>query len=124
MLVDVEKNENEELPVPTAWRSTLCDIVESFKSNNFQLTDVPNVKPIDPELAGIIRDSILYYGDALTSLPSETWETSRCIWMLEYWEVLVDLFTANQGRSDLTLFVNVFEVDDGFEFEVKSVHVP
>jgi len=44
--------------------------------------------------------------------------------MLKYWDVVVDLWTAESGCSDLALFVRVFEEKDGFRMEIHSVHVP
>lgn len=43
---------------------------------------------------------------------------------LTYWDVLVDVFTVEEGRSDLVLFARVFERGDGYRFEIASVHVP
>lgn len=45
-------------------------------------------------------------------------------WMGTHWEVLVDLWTIESGRSDLVLTVFVLETTDGFRFEIDSVHVP
>jgi hypothetical protein len=44
--------------------------------------------------------------------------------MRSYWDVLVDLYTAEEGSSDLVLAVRVFELGADFEFEVESIHVP
>jgi hypothetical protein len=124
MILHVEKNEDEELLVPTIWRPTLSRIVNSFKAGDFQLMGISNVDPLSPEKAELINRSIQYYGSALVSLPEESWETSVYIWMLDYWEVMVDLFTSSDGLSDLVLFARVFEAADGYRFKVQSVHVP
>lgn len=120
----VEKNADEELPIPIVWRSTLCEIVDAFKAGDFQIKSIQNVEPLNRENAEIIDESIKYYGDTLISLSDKTWETSIYRWMLYYWEVMVDLFTLNEGGSDLVLFVNVFEKENGYKFQVRSVHVP
>jgi len=44
--------------------------------------------------------------------------------MLDYWEVLVDLYTVNENASDLVLFARVYEEDQRYCFEIESVHVP
>lgn len=44
--------------------------------------------------------------------------------MISHWDVLVDLWTVESGASDLVLFARVFEVENGFRFEIASVHVP
>jgi hypothetical protein len=47
-----------------------------------------------------------------------------CQWMETHWDLLVDLWTAESGRSDLVLAVRVFECDGDYRFEIDSVHVP
>jgi hypothetical protein len=44
--------------------------------------------------------------------------------MRGYWDVLVDLFTVEEGASDLVLAVGVYEKGSAYIFEVQSVHVP
>jgi len=41
-----------------------------------------------------------------------------------YWDALVDLFTEEEGRSDLVLSLHVREGGGEYLFEVMSVHVP
>jgi hypothetical protein len=57
-------------------------------------------------------------------LPEETWKTSACQWMRGYWDVLVDLFTVEEGASDLALAVRVYEEGSAYAFDIQSVHVP
>jgi hypothetical protein len=38
--------------------------------------------------------------------------------------VLVDLWTLESGESDMVLSARVFEVTNGFQIEIDSVHVP
>ena len=64
------------------------------------------------------------YGETLIDLPDETWETSVSQWMGPHWDVLVDLWTAESGRSDLVLHVQVFETRSGFRVEIHAVYVP
>jgi hypothetical protein len=44
--------------------------------------------------------------------------------MWSYWDVLVDLYTVEEGSSDLVLAVRVFERGNDFEFEIESIHAP
>jgi hypothetical protein len=44
--------------------------------------------------------------------------------MRTYWDVLVDLWTVESGRSDLALILRVYESEEEFRFEIESVHVP
>jgi len=41
-----------------------------------------------------------------------------------HWEVLVDLWTVESGKSDLVLDARVFEQETGFRIEIHSVYVP
>ncbi|WP_394203820.1 DUF7668 domain-containing protein [Marinagarivorans algicola] len=64
------------------------------------------------------------YGEELISLPNETWESSICIWMGNHWDVLIDLWTKGEGRSDLVLSAKVAESKNGFYIEVGMIYVP
>jgi hypothetical protein len=123
--VSVSKDENGQRPIPSSWRSTLFDIAEALREGDFGLArGIAEVRPISSQNAMRIALNIKSYGARLTSLPEETWETSACQWMREYWDVLVDLFTVEEGASDLALAVRVREQGPGYSFELQSVHVP
>ena len=124
-IIQILKDEKNQAPIPTAWRRSFIDIVEGLKADDFDLVrKVDGVRPISVEDAARIGDNIKRYGAHLTSLPLETWRTSVCQWMIGYWDVLVDLYTAEEGASDLVLVARVYEVDQAFGFEILSVHVP
>ena len=122
--VAVVKDEEREWPVPSEWRSRLESIADALKDRNYGLNGLEDVDPLDGATAAGIAENIEAYGGALTSLPEESWKTSVCQWQLNFWEVLVDLFTEQEGRSDLALNVSVFERGDGFVFKVRFVYVP
>lgn len=122
--VPILKDEEREHPVPSLWRSKLRDIAEALKDGNFNLFGVADVAPQDDDAASAIARNIKHYGFTLTSLPDATWATSVCQWQLDYWEVLVDLFTVEEGCSDLVLHVHIFERSGGFDFKVHFVYVP
>jgi hypothetical protein len=124
-IIAVSKDEHNQAPIPTAWRRVFVDIVEGLKENDFDLVrKVPGVRPISAKDAIRIADNIRRYGAHLKSLPEETWQTSACQWMIGYWDALVDLFTVEEGASDLALVVRVYEEDQAYAFEIISVHVP
>lgn len=121
----VLKDEENELPVPTLWRRTFIEVVEAFKDGDFRLLrGVAGLRPISEMEADRIAGNIAAYGEKLISLPDGAWGTSVYLWMGDYWEVLIDLYTLGEGRSDLVLFVDVHEGSRGYCFEVTSVHVP
>ena len=122
--VPILKDEEQAHPVPSVWRSKLRDIAEALKCGNFNLLGLAGVDPLDDATAAGIAQNINDYGCELTSLPDASWDTSVCHSQLEYWEVLVDLFTVEEGRSDLALHVHVYEQLGGYDFKVHFVYVP
>ncbi len=120
----VSPDNHEERPVPSEWRSSLFEIVEAIRQGNSTLEGVFGVRPISPLDANRISRNIEVYGTHLCSLSDMTWRTSVSRWMDEHWDVLVDLFTVEEGESDFALYVRVYEVGGSYEFEVESVHVP
>lgn len=83
-----------------------------------------NPSPISKNEADRLRRNIAAYGVHLSELPERAWQTSVCRWMEDYWDVLVDLFTEEEGESDLVLFIKVYEREVSYRFNVESVHVP
>jgi len=123
--IDVIKDLSGQRPVPTLWRETLASIVECLTKGDFELaTGIPGVLKLAAGIASRIEQGITSYGATLVSLPEAAWETSVCQWMRSYWEVLVDLYTEEEGSSDLVLTVRVRESGSSYSFEVISVLVP
>ena len=122
--VPILKDVEREHPVPSQWRPKLADIANALKDGNYALRGLADVDPLDGATAAGIARNIDDYGCTLTSLSPESWDTSVCQWLVDDWEVLVDLFTIEEGRSDLVLHVHVFEDADSFVFKVHFVYVP
>lgn len=120
------KNEDREQPVPEVWRPALSAIVESLiRDDRVLVADLAVVRPMSGDLSQACRDAVQGYGDVtLVSLPQDTWETSVCRWQGDRWQCLVDLWTAQEGRSDLVLDVDVFEDGAGYRYSVNLVYVP
>lgn len=103
----------------------LKEIVDAFVRLDYRLADgVPGVAPVSEETALQIREYIEEYGARLVALPEATWDTSVCIWMGNHWDALVDLWTEEEGSSDLVLQVRVAEVAGGYVLNVYMVYVP
>lgn len=124
--IDVLYDENLK-EVPLLWRDTIWKIVEAFKISdiNFfnQIEGVKKLTLVDFE--EIISD-INLYGETLVSLPSEAWESSQCLWSGDScWHVYIDLYTINEGKSDLILFL-IIELDENnhFHYNVSNFYVP
>jgi hypothetical protein len=119
------KDETTTHPIPSAWRATLRDIVEAFVHGDYALAEgVHFVAPVPLATSEQVRRYIADYGETLVELPDETWETSVSQWMGTHWDVLVDLWTLESGESDMVLNARVFEMENGFQIEIDSVHVP
>ena len=119
------KDKGNELAVPTSWRPVFRSIVGAFIAHDYSLSSgVSGVGAISIETAEQIKEYIRDYGEELVELSDETWKSSICIWMDNHWDVMIDLWTASEGRSDLVLSVEVLENDDGLIFEIYMIYVP
>lgn len=123
--IEVEKNEEEELPIPHVWRPTFKAIVSAFVRKDYRLgSSVKNVSPVSENRAEQIKEYVEDYGELLIELPEETWDTSVYICYGNYWNVLIDLYTKGEGLSDLVLNAEVGESNNEYLFEIKLVYVP
>lgn len=114
-----------EHPIPSAWRPTLCGIVAAFVKGDYLLADgIANVQVISQETADLLQSYLRDYGATLKSLPNETWKSSVCIWTGSHWDFLVDLYTSEEGASDLVLSGRVTDTNSGFQIAVHMVYVP
>ena len=123
--VPVTKDADNEAPIPSAWRPVLKSIVDAFAREDYLLNDgLSGVAPISEETADQVREYIQDYGAKLVELPPESWDTSVCIWMGNRWDALIDLWTEDEGRSDLVLEAHVSEADSGYVVAIHMVYVP
>lgn len=119
------KDETEQQAVPTAWRPVLTQVVSALKDGDYRLmARIPGVESPSHMAAEHIRDNVVAYGATLIHLPEESWESSVCMWQRTHWDVLVDLWTEEEGRSDLVLSTRVSEVPQGYAFQIYMVYVP
>ncbi|MDX6748074.1 hypothetical protein SHK09_14855 [Polaribacter sp. PL03] len=123
--IKVEKNEENELPIPHIWRSSFKEIVKAFVKGDYSLSsEIKNVNSISDETTVQIKEYIEDYGEELIELPNETWESSVYISYGNYWNVLIDLFTKEEGLSDMVISAEIREKNEEYEIEVKQVYVP
>ncbi len=118
------KDAEHQRPIPSAWRPTLSAVVSALANGEHNIEGVLGVAPVSRDTAAQIQGYISDYGEVLTELSEATWESSVCIWMGSRWDVLIDLWTESEGRSDLVLSARVRESGEGYSIEVQSVHVP
>ncbi len=120
------KDEHSQRPVASAWRSTLCKIVDALAHKDYSFADhsIDGVDRVPDEKARRIERYVANYGESLVELPEDAWKSSVSQWMGTHWDVLVDLFTEESGESDLVLTLRVFEETSGYRYEIDSIHVP
>lgn len=123
--IPVTKDSENAGPIPSAWRPTLKNIVDAFVRHDYRLADgIAGVAPVSEETATQIRTYIQEYGAKLVPLPHESWDSSVCIWMVDHWDALIDLWTEEEGSSDLVLQVHVSELGGEPVVTVHMVYVP
>jgi hypothetical protein len=116
----------EETPVPTQWRDVLSQVVDSLARRDAVLArDVGEVDPVSDQVRQQCLEALEDYGGVdLVALPQETWETSVASWRGRSWSCLVDLWTLQEGRSDLVMMVEVRESQGRYRFVPIMVYVP
>lgn len=105
----------------------MTEIVASLVRRDFRLAwNVPGVRSPTPWETRQLLQAVQDYGDVtLLPLPPETWTTSVCSWRGgDRWQCLIDLWTKEEGPSDLVMSVDVIERRDDFEYSVHLVYVP
>jgi hypothetical protein len=119
------KDEEAAHPVASQWRPTLSRIVGQLAKGDYSssLGLGPSVH-LPKEAAEQIRRYLDNFGQSLTDLPDATWATSVAQWQLSYWELIVDLWTLESGKSDLVLNARVYEEDAHFRFAIHAIYVP
>jgi hypothetical protein len=120
------KDEERQGPVAEVWRPTLAAVVDSLVQREGVLAPgVGAVEPVSPVKTRSCLDAVDAYGGVtLVPLPDEAWNTSVAIWRGNHWNCLVDLWTAEEGRSDLALDVDIFEQGAAYRYRVNLVYVP
>jgi hypothetical protein len=119
------KDESGAHPVADSWRPVIREIVKAFAEGDYDLArGIPSVAPPSTATAEQARTYVADFGEGLAELPDETWESSASQWMGTHWEVVVDLWTLESGKSDLVLALRIHEAGAGFRFEIESLHVP
>lgn len=125
LMTPILKDEDSQHLVPSEWRMVLTKIADAIKDEDFNaMRRLDGVRSLSSEREAKIVDSIRRYGAHLAALPNETWNTSMCMWMGDYWDVIVDLYTVEEGASDLVLAVRVYEEGPHYAFDVHYVYVP
>jgi hypothetical protein len=120
------KDEDDQTLVPPVWRPTLEAMAAAIAAGDWQLLTAPScVERVSEDDATMMREIVEDYGGVtLVPLPPETWETSVAMWEGDQWGVTVDLWSAEEGCTDLIMDVDVSEADDGYRFSLHLIYVP
>ena len=116
---------SQERPIPTAWRSTFRDVINCIAAGNREILNANTaIIKVTTEDWSRFQDNIQAYGATLAPLSEETWKTSSCIWYGTYWGALIDLWTREEGRSDLVLDARITPIVTGILIEIHLIYVP
>lgn len=119
------KDDSRAHPIAGAWRPMLGALVRRFAQGDYELAEaVEGVAPIAPDTAQQVREAVEDYGATLIELQEATWDTSVAQWQGDFWDVMVDLWTAEEGPSDLVLQGRITESPSGPRFTLHMVYVP
>jgi hypothetical protein len=119
------KDPNAAHPIASAWRPMIREVVRRFAHGDYSLAQgVRGVESVSSSAAKQICAYITEHGATLVELPDDTWQTSIAQWMGTHWEIVVDLWTAEEGRSDLVLGGDVIETSAGPRLTLRAVYVP
>lgn len=123
--VPVSKSEDQELPVPAAWRPALGALADAMVEKT-ALDPIEGfvISAIEDGLLEISRSNIEDYPDKLGPLTKESWKSSICVWDGRCWEVLVDLTTDGGDVSDLVMHAKITECGDDYFIEPGLIYVP
>lgn len=125
MTHDTLRPDADQSPVPSAWRGPIEEAVHALATGRYEaVAEVPGFRPLDPGTITQIEQYLGDYGATLAPLPAATWDSSVASGTGDGWEVLVDLFTEEEGASDLVLHLRVDDEADGPRFSVHLVYVP
>lgn len=114
-------------PVPERWRPALAWIVDRLVARDYAgLARDGYVPHAGRSSDTTIGEWIERYPATLVPLPEEAWawaERGRCVDDPDTWWVVVDLWTAEEGRSDLSMEAMVREEDGALQIALHDVHV-
>jgi hypothetical protein len=112
------------MPIPEKLRTSLRSVVyELVRKNYATLERDGRAGRVGAEG---LRRAIAEYRRNLVALPEESFEISSAIEVKSKpgtWAVDLDLWTAEEGRSDLTLSATVTEVGERVQVEIDDLRV-
>jgi hypothetical protein len=125
-VVEPVKDSDAFHAVPNLWRPVLTSMVSALVRKDYAFSRCGvAVKVPSKGDSKFIREYIEDYGETLVDIPESVWQKAECGWYDTHWEIMVDLWTAESGESDMVLLVHVKELKEGgYRFLPRSVYVP
>lgn len=116
-----------ESPVPERWRPVLSSIIHRLVIGDYAGLAADGLvsytdDPTDTSIGRWIEE----YPATLVDLPPEAWtysEHAPWVGQAQSWWVIVDLWTAEEGRSDLSMEATVWDDGTSIVAQVDNVHV-
>jgi hypothetical protein len=117
----------DETPIPEHWRPAVVEVVRRLIGRDFDGLNADGL--LDPALAS---DSARFaywidrYPASLVDLPDDVWAVADRTPMPDRpdtWWVVVPLWTAEEGRSDLSLEAYVVDDSRGIRVILHDAHV-
>jgi len=112
------------MAVPEPFRGPIGDIVAELVGGNFAALD-PDGRSGRVGSDGL-RRAVIEYGRTLLPLPEDAFElgdAGQVAGRLGDWWIVVPMWTAEEGRSDLSLELSAVSTANGHRFEVTDLHV-
>lgn len=111
------------MPVPDKYRPALRDLVHELVSGNYESLEADG--RAGRLSAGMLRDAVADYPATLVDIPDEALKLPDPIPLREGSVVAIDLdlWTAQEGQSDLTLSVEVEDSPGGVLIRIADLHV-
>lgn len=115
-----------ETTIPEFVRPLIAALVRDLAAGNYG--DVERDGRAGHLTAEDLRRLIVDYGETLIPLPDDAFDVGGDAYLLEgsdppEWAIDQDLWTKEQGRSDLTLQLDVTFADGEYRLEVTDLHV-
>jgi len=112
------------VPFPEDFKAPIADIVAAIVQGDFKALDADGRS--GRVGADGLRRAVADYGRTLIELPEDAYELAdagEVITQPGTWWVVVPLWTAEEGRSDLSLELSAIPAAEGHRFEVDGLHV-
>ena len=121
----VLSEDDKEHPIPTILRPAFESIAAAFAAGDFRLKSVklPEVVPIESDLAADFAANVSDYGEQLITLHPEVWDRACYSFQRTHWDAIIDLSTRNEQVSDLAMHARIRTTPD-LQIEIWSIHVP